>query len=81
MAMTELLPDRRLSEPKLSERWRPTRVWKTVALLPFVEFAALAVIPPGFFDPLFAKPPDLLGIPFGIVLLRSASRSGRLALR
>jgi len=40
-----------------------------VAGLPIGLAAILFVIAPSFFQPMFDKPPDLLGIPVGVILL------------
>src|SRR5829696_9587861 len=37
--------------------------------LPFGLAAIIYVAAPKFFDPMFVKPPDVLGIPFGVILL------------
>jgi len=48
-------------------RWRASREMQIAAALPFVV-AALLYMVPGFYDRLFVKPPDILGVPFGFVL-------------
>ena len=48
--------------------WRADSVWRTLSLIPFAEALLLAVFPQNYFGPLFAKPPDILGIPLGLVL-------------
>ncbi len=40
-----------------------------VALLPVALVLALSVISPGFMDPMFRKPPELVGVPMGMVIL------------
>jgi len=40
-----------------------------IASLPFVLIVLAQLIAPGFMEPLFANPPDILGLPAGIVLL------------
>ncbi len=53
---------------KASSTWRANRTWKTISLLPFIEALAIQVLSMTYFSPMFAKPPDWLGIPFGLVL-------------
>lgn len=48
--------------------WRADSTWRTLSLIPFGEALLLAVFPQNYFGPLFAKPPDILGIPLGLVL-------------
>ena len=36
--------------------------------LPFFLAGIIFVAAPKFFDPMFAKPPDVLGIPVGVIL-------------
>lgn len=40
-----------------------------VALLPVALVAALSVISPGFMDPMLQKPPEMFGLPMGVVIL------------
>lgn len=47
--------------------WRAGRQAEIAAAIPFVVAAALYVVP-GYFDPLYVSPPEMLGIPFGFVL-------------
>ena len=54
--------------PQVTPRWRADSAWRTLSLIPFGEALLLAVFPKNYFGPLFAKPPDVLGIPLGIVL-------------
>jgi hypothetical protein len=49
-------------------RWRADSAWRTLSLIPFGEALLLAVFAQNYFGPLFAKPPDIVGIPFGLVL-------------
>ncbi len=48
--------------------WRADTAWRTLSLIPFGEALLLAVFAGSYLPPLFAKPPDVLGIPFGFVL-------------
>jgi hypothetical protein len=48
--------------------WRADRTWRTLSLIPFGEALLLAVFARSYLPPLFAKPPDMLGIPVGFVL-------------
>jgi hypothetical protein len=40
-----------------------------VALSPLIVGLILLLVPARFFDPMFSKPPDILGVPLGFVLL------------
>jgi len=40
-----------------------------IASLPFVSIVIVEFVAPGFMEPVFANPPDILGLPAGIVLL------------
>ena len=55
-------------DPASSIGWRASPTWKSIAVSPFVLAVALALLTTGYVDPLFTKPPDMLGIPFGLVL-------------
>lgn len=48
-------------------RWRAGRQAEIAVAMPFAVAAALYIVP-GYFDPLYVSPPDMLGIPFGFVL-------------
>ena len=48
--------------------WRADSAWRTLSLLPFVEALLLTIFARTYFGPLVATPPDILGIPFGLVL-------------
>ena len=48
--------------------WRADSTWRTLSLIPFGEALLLAVFARSYLPPLFSKPPDMLGIPFGFVL-------------
>ena len=48
--------------------WRADRTWRTLSLIPFGEALLLAVFARSYFPPLLSKPPDIVGIPLGIVL-------------
>jgi len=52
----------------LSKPWRADRVWRAFSLIPFVEAVVIPFSSASFFSPMFAKPPDWLGLPFGFVL-------------
>ena len=49
--------------------WRADTAWRTLSLIPFGEALLLAVFARSYLPPLFSKPPDMLGIPFGFVLV------------
>ena len=53
---------------RVGSRWRADSAWRTLSLLPFGEALLLVLFAPNYLPPLFAKPPDIVGIPFGIVL-------------
>jgi hypothetical protein len=40
-----------------------------IASLPFVLIVVAQLLAPGFMEPIFANPPDILGLPAGVVLL------------
>jgi hypothetical protein len=40
-----------------------------IASLPFVLIVIALLVAPGFMEPIFANPPDILGLPAGVVLL------------
>jgi len=46
-----------------------TRLGYAIASLPFVLIVFGQLVAPGFMDPLFANPPEILGLPLGVVLL------------
>src|SRR5262245_20180899 len=48
--------------------WRADRVWKAISLVPFFEALAISVFTASYFSPLYSKPPDIVGVPFGLVL-------------
>lgn len=48
--------------------WRADRAWRTLSLIPFGEALLLAVFARSYLPGLMAEPPDIVGIPFGIVL-------------
>lgn len=52
-----------------TRRTAPTRRGYALASLPFVVMLMFPVIAPGFFEPAFANPPEILGLPMGVVLL------------
>lgn len=49
---------------QVKPRWRADGVWRLLALTPF----ALSLLTPVYFPAMFAKPPEILGIPVGLVL-------------
>lgn len=51
------------------ERTGPTRIGYALASIPFVAIVFGATLASGFFEPVFANPPEILGLPAGIVLL------------
>lgn len=55
-------------EPVPAAEWRATLAWRLVSFLPFAVAIVLDLIAPRSFPPMFAMPPDVLGIPFGVVL-------------
>jgi hypothetical protein len=40
-----------------------------IASLPFVLIVVAQVLAPGFLEPIFANPPEIVGLPAGIVML------------
>jgi hypothetical protein len=55
-------------EPSQRHRgsWHAPTEAQTAAAIPFLVAAALALLP-GYYDPLFSSPPDILGVPAGFV--------------
>ena len=51
--------------PSRSRSRVPTRL---TAFTPLWVLLVASVASPNFFDPMFAKPPEILGIPFGFVM-------------
>ena len=51
------------------ERTGPMRLGYAIASLPFIEILFAAIFAPGFLEPAFANPPEIVGLPAGIVLL------------
>ena len=56
-----------LSRPA-SQACRPGRLSRFTAFTPLWVLIIASVASPKFFDPLFSKPPDWLGIPLGVVV-------------
>jgi hypothetical protein len=52
-----------------SERSGPTRLGYALASLPFVVLVSAPQLAPGFMEPIFANPPEILGLPAGMVVL------------
>jgi hypothetical protein len=48
---------------------RLRRFGYAIASLPFVLTAILLIVAPGFMEPIFANPPEILGLPAGVVAL------------
>jgi hypothetical protein len=48
------------------------RVLRALALSPFILWAVLVFVAPGFMDPVFMNPPGILGLPAGIVVAAGA---------
>jgi len=65
MAMTSATPD---APTGYKRQWRADSAWKTLSLIPFVEAPLLWVFGPTYLSVILAKPPDIVGIPLGIVL-------------
>ena len=40
-----------------------------IASLPFILIVVSQLLAPGFLEPIFANPPDILGLPAGVVVL------------
>ena len=40
-----------------------------IASIPFVLIVVAQIVAPGFLEPIFANPPEILGLPAGIVML------------
>ena len=51
------------------ERTGPLRLGYAIASLPFVLIVVALLVAPGFMEPIFSNPPDILGLPAGIVVL------------
>ena len=51
------------------ERTGPMRLGYAIASLPFIEILFAAIFAPGFLEPAFANPPEIVGLPAGIVVL------------
>lgn len=51
------------------ERTGPMRLGYALASLPFIVILATPIIAPGFFEPVSSNPPEILGLPAGIVIL------------
>ena len=51
------------------ERSGPRRLGYAIASVPFVVILFATTFAPGFFEPAFANPPEVLGLPAGIVVL------------
>jgi mannose/fructose/N-acetylgalactosamine-specific phosphotransferase system component IIC len=49
-------------------RWRADSAWKTLSLIPFVEAPLLWVFAKSYLSVILGKPPDIVGIPLGVVL-------------
>jgi len=45
----------------------PTRLGYALASIPFILLIGAPLIMPGLFEPIFANPPEILGLPAGIV--------------
>jgi hypothetical protein len=62
-------PVARLDEPRRG-RGRSSRNFATLAvLLPVWLFLALTALEPHFMDPMFQKPPEVLGLPLGTIMI------------
>jgi hypothetical protein len=57
-----------LQPARVRVAWRADTAWRTLSLIPFGEALLLAVFARSYLPPLFSKPPDILGVPFGFVL-------------
>ena len=49
-------------------RWRADSAWRTVSLIPFGEALLLFVFAGSYLPGLASKPPDIAGLPLGLVL-------------
>ena len=47
----------------------PSRVATIVAATPLLTFALLSIVAPGFMDPVYSKPPEVIGVPGGVILI------------
>jgi hypothetical protein len=52
-----------------SRATRLQRVGYAIAGIPFAMILVAQVLAPGFLEPIFANPPEIVGLPAGIVLL------------
>jgi hypothetical protein len=52
-----------------SERSGPTRLGYALACLPFIVLVIAPPIAPGYMEPIFANPPEIVGLPAGMVAL------------
>jgi hypothetical protein len=52
---------------------RAHRVFLTVAAAPIAMIVLLAVVAPGYTDPIYANPPSILGLPAGLLLVCGAA--------
>jgi hypothetical protein len=51
------------------ERTGAMRLGYAIASLPFIEILFAATFASGFFEPVFSNPPEIVGLPAGIVML------------
>jgi len=49
------------------------RLGYAIASLPFVMIVVAQLVAPGFMEPIFANPPEIVGLPAGIVVLFAAA--------
>jgi hypothetical protein len=52
-----------------SERSGPRRLGYAIASLPFALILLVPIIAPGYFEPVFANPPEIVGLPAGVIVL------------
>ena len=53
--------------PVAPARWRASGAAKIASLAPFLVAVALQLFAPVYFAPMLVRPPDILGIPLGVV--------------
>jgi hypothetical protein len=53
---------------QVQPRWRADSAWRTLSLIPFAEALLLFLFARSYFPGLASKPPDIVGLPFGLVV-------------
>jgi len=67
--VTDRLDPGSLSAGSTAQEHGRQRLGYTIASVPFVLLVILQLIAPGFMEPLFSNPPEIIGLPAGIVAL------------